>query len=259
MTTPKRALADDTMPERTTHDDDSTVDECRPVFAWSDGTVRRVPQGWVFPTSLPMKELWLKWFAGAVVNDGNMLPPFRYLDESDFDDAPSKARVAAARADMRRWLAVALELQLAPSEDAIEVMLARGGDDAFDDMFTATAHHMACDGGFEGDDDDASATITGVTTPTRVMREDDGDSSLPASPEDEEHHPAASPPHDVTIVVQDEDVHATHHDEPIRQKKRKWMAEMTPLSTVEKKRRSTRIVDSADEQRLPVVATTEET
>ncbi|KAF0700055.1 Aste57867_9396 [Aphanomyces stellatus] len=116
-----------------------------PAYRWTDHSIRRVPEGWVFTSPDDWAVVWLQWFAGAVCHDDTadsiVIPPFRFLSEDDFDDVESKARLATVRTHMRRLIDVAVHHGVAASDDAIAVALGRGGD-AFETIFAFASQEL---------------------------------------------------------------------------------------------------------------------
>ncbi|KAF0701661.1 Aste57867_7919 [Aphanomyces stellatus] len=148
----------------TTHgsdDDDGDTSDDLPSYVWSDKSVRRVPEGYVFPAPVDKQVLWLAWFVGDM-HDSAAIPPFRLLLPSDFkvDDDVSKMHLAAAQNIMTRMLDSAVRRGLAPSEAAIEALLAHDGRQ-FEAVGTAAIDLV------ESGHDDAPR----VTTPRRAYRQ----------------------------------------------------------------------------------------
>ncbi|KAF0734425.1 hypothetical protein Ae201684P_018084 [Aphanomyces euteiches] len=98
------------------------------VFAWSDGSIRRAPEGWRFP-SLVCSALWVRWFRGDASQG---VGPFRRLHRRDVANGDIRSQ---AETVMSNLIHAAMELGLIASVDALAKLPLPQAIDIFDQTF----------------------------------------------------------------------------------------------------------------------------
>ncbi|KAF0720079.1 Aste57867_579 [Aphanomyces stellatus] len=111
------------------------------AFLWTDKSIRRVPQDWTFPSSMPQEVLWLRWFVGVLHELSTAICPFRWLSEADFEDDASKAHLATARAQVTEWVKVAKAQGWISSLADVESLLDKGNG-RFETLLANVLAHM---------------------------------------------------------------------------------------------------------------------
>ncbi|KAH9139905.1 hypothetical protein AeRB84_015842 [Aphanomyces euteiches] len=107
------------------------------LFVWKDGTTRRAPEAWTFPTT-DCRKLWQLWFHG---DDIARIGPFRLLAKCDLKDFESKRQLSVARVVVRVFVNLAVSTALVTSEAALIDLPLDTSLELFDQVLNQLLHN----------------------------------------------------------------------------------------------------------------------
>lgn len=101
------------------------------LFVWSDGSMRRAPEDWTFP-SINCKTMWDLWHRG---DRSHELGPFKFLTRADLKERTSKVQLSRARGVMDKLGSIAISHQLVPKLSVLARLPVADFDIVFDKCF----------------------------------------------------------------------------------------------------------------------------
>jgi hypothetical protein len=102
------------------------------LFCWSDGSMHRAPEDWLFP-SINCKTMWDLWHKG---DPSLEIGPFKCLAQSDCKQKKSKVQLSRAKGVMDKIIGIAIERRCVPRRSVMSKLSTKELDVIFDECFS---------------------------------------------------------------------------------------------------------------------------
>ncbi|KAH9105382.1 hypothetical protein LEN26_014793 [Aphanomyces euteiches] len=106
-------------------------------FAWADGSIRQIPEGWTFPVDISCRQLWEHWFFGQPNLE---VGPFNAIMLSDIPGFHNRGRMSGAKFLVQDLVDVAIAKKFTKSVDDVVSLDQEKSLALFDQAFDALLH-----------------------------------------------------------------------------------------------------------------------